>query len=52
MRGLRLPEMHSFSDSTDVMRASVYGVGAALARKVIAQPYLQRYELIRLPARR
>ncbi len=49
VRGLHLPEMHSFSDSTDVMRASVYGVGAALARKVIAQPYLQRYELVRLP---
>lgn len=49
VRGFRLPEMHSFSDSTDAMRAAVYGVGAALARRVIAQPYLQRYELIRLP---
>jgi DNA-binding transcriptional LysR family regulator len=49
VRGLRLPEMHSFSDSTDAMRAAVYGVGAALARKLVAQPYLQRYELIRLP---
>jgi DNA-binding transcriptional LysR family regulator len=47
--GLRLPDMHSFSDSTDAMRAAVYGVGAALARKHIATPYLQRYELIRLP---
>lgn len=49
VRGLRLPQMHSFSDSTDAMRASVYGVGAALARKHVAKPYLQRYELIRLP---
>lgn len=49
VRGLRLPQMHSFSDSTDAMRASVYGIGAALARKHIATPYLQRYELIRLP---
>ncbi len=49
VRGLGLPDMHTFSDSTDAMRAAVYGIGAALARKVIAQPYLQRYELIRLP---
>lgn len=49
VRGLRLPAMHHFIDSTDAMRASVYGIGAALARKVIATPYLQRYELIRLP---
>jgi DNA-binding transcriptional LysR family regulator len=49
VRGLRLPDMHSFSDSTDAMRAAVYGIGAALARKHIATPYLQRYELIRLP---
>ena len=49
VRGLRLPPMHSFNDSTDAMRAAVYGVGAALARRHVAQPYLQRYELVRLP---
>ncbi len=49
VRGLRLPAMHTFSDSTDAMRAAVYGIGAALARKRIVAPYLQRYELIRLP---
>ena len=49
VRGLELPPMHTFNDSTDVMRAAVYGLGAALARKHIAQPYLQRYELVRLP---
>lgn len=48
-RGLDLPPMHIFSDSTDAMRAAVYGIGAALARKQIVMPYLQRYELIRLP---
>lgn len=49
VRGLGLPPMHIFSDSTDAMRAAVYGIGAALARKQIVMPYLQRYELIRLP---
>ena len=49
IRGLGLPAMHTFSDSTDAMRAAVYGIGAALARKRIVTPYLQRYELIRLP---
>lgn len=49
VRGLRLPQMHSFSDSTDAMQAAVYGVGAALARDVVAQPYLRRGELLRLP---
>lgn len=49
LRGQHLPDMHMFSDSTDVMRAAVYGIGIALARKYIAMPYLQRYELLRLP---
>ncbi|HVI59064.1 MAG TPA: LysR substrate-binding domain-containing protein [Luteimonas sp.] len=49
LRGLRLPDMHMFTDSTDVMRAAVYGIGAGLARRHIAMPYLQRYELQRLP---
>ncbi|QSQ38761.1 LysR substrate-binding domain-containing protein [Xanthomonas translucens] len=49
VRGVELPPMHTFNDSTDAMRAAVYGVGAVLARKHIAQPYLQRYELVRLP---
>ncbi|KAF1698954.1 MULTISPECIES: LysR substrate-binding domain-containing protein [Pseudoxanthomonas] len=46
---VQLPPMHTFNDSTDVMRAAVYGIGAALARKHIAEPYLQQYELVRLP---
>ncbi len=49
VHGAQLPTPHVFSDSTDVMRAAVYGLGAALARKHIAKPYLQRYELVRLP---
>lgn len=49
VRNLQLPAMHTFNDSTDAMRAAVYGIGAVLARKHIAQPYLQRYELVRLP---
>ena len=49
VRSLELPPMHVFSDSTDAMRAAVYGIGAALARRQIVAPYLQRYELIRLP---
>ncbi|HET6395389.1 MAG TPA: LysR substrate-binding domain-containing protein [Pseudoxanthomonas sp.] len=46
---VQLPPMHTFNDSTDVMRAAVYGIGAALARKHIAEPYLRQYELVRLP---
>ncbi|WP_234839240.1 LysR substrate-binding domain-containing protein, partial [Xanthomonas perforans] len=49
VRGTTVPPMHTFNDSTDAMRAAVYGLGAVLARKHIAQPYLQRYELVRLP---
>jgi len=44
-----LPPMHTFADSTDAMRAAVYGMGAVLARTHVAQPYLQRYEVVRLP---
>ncbi|RYG13964.1 MAG: LysR family transcriptional regulator [Burkholderiales bacterium] len=49
VRGLELPPMHTFSDSTDAMRAAVHGIGAALARRQIVMPYLQRHELVRLP---
>jgi LysR family transcriptional regulator, glycine cleavage system transcriptional activator len=49
MRGLRLKEIHTFSDSTDAMRAAACGIGAALAREHIAAPYLQSGELVRLP---
>jgi LysR family transcriptional regulator, glycine cleavage system transcriptional activator len=49
VRGVRLPRMHTFSDSTDAMQAAVYGIGAALGRRHIAAPYLERGELIQLP---
>lgn len=49
VRGVRLPETHTFSDSTDAMQAAVWGLGATLARTHIAAPYLRSGELVRLP---
>lgn len=49
VRGARLPGTHSFSDSTDAMQAAVHGLGAALARELIAAPYLASGKLQRLP---
>lgn len=49
LRGQPLGPMHSFNDSTEAMRAAVHGLGAVLAHKHIALPYLHRYELVRLP---
>ncbi|HRQ64146.1 MAG TPA: LysR substrate-binding domain-containing protein [Xanthomonadaceae bacterium] len=49
VRGVRLPDMHTFSDSTDAMQAAVCGLGAALARRLIVAPYLANGRLVRLP---
>lgn len=49
VRGVRLPTMHTFSDSTDALQAAIHGMGAALSRTHIAAPYLQSGELMRLP---
>ena len=49
VRGVRLRELHTFSDSTDAMQAAVHGLGAALGRTYIAAPYLQSGQLMRLP---
>lgn len=49
VRSVELPDMHSFSDSTDAMGAAVHGLGAALGRRRLATPYLQRGELVQLP---
>jgi len=49
IRGLRLPEMHSFTDSTDVMQAAVCELGAILARSRIVEPFLRDGRLVRLP---
>src|SRR5690606_28793851 len=38
LRGQRLPEMHMFNDSTDVMRAAAVGIGIGLARKHLVAP--------------
>jgi len=49
IRGIRLPEMHSFTDSTDAMQAAAYGLGATLVRTRIVEPFLRSGELVRLP---
>jgi LysR family glycine cleavage system transcriptional activator len=48
VRGVRLPEMHSFTDSTDAMQAAVLGFGAILARSRIVEPYIRDGRLVRL----
>ena len=48
VRGVRLPEMHSFTDSTDAMQAAVLGYGAILARSHIVEPYIRDGRLVRL----
>ena len=49
VRGVHLPEMHSFTDSTDAMRAATLGFGAILARSRIVEPYIREGKLVRLP---
>jgi LysR family transcriptional regulator, glycine cleavage system transcriptional activator len=49
LRGIRLPEMHTFNDSTDALRAAATGLGAILARSRLTGPYLRSGELVRLP---
>jgi len=49
VRGIRLADMHSFTDSTDAMLASIHGLGAILARSRIVVPYLRAGKLVRLP---
>jgi LysR family transcriptional regulator, glycine cleavage system transcriptional activator len=49
VRGVHLPEMHSFTDSTDAMQASIQGLGAILARSRIVEPYSRDGRLVRLP---
>ena len=48
MRGVRLPEMHDFTDSTDAMQAATLGFGAILARSRIVEPYIRDGKLVRL----
>ncbi len=49
LRGVRLPQMHVFNDSTDALRAAACGLGAVLARSRLATSYLRSGELIKLP---
>lgn len=49
VRGPRLPPMHTFSDATDALQAAAIGLGAVLARSVIAAPWLASGQLQRLP---
>jgi LysR family glycine cleavage system transcriptional activator len=49
LRGVRLPHMHTFNDSTDALRAATIGLGAILARSRLVEPYLRSGELVRLP---
>jgi LysR family glycine cleavage system transcriptional activator len=49
VRGITLPGMHTFNDSTDALQAAVCGLGVVLARSRLAGRYLQRGELLRLP---
>jgi LysR family transcriptional regulator, glycine cleavage system transcriptional activator len=48
-RGVRFTEMHSFTDSTDAIRAAICRLGVMLARSRIVEPYLLGGDLVRLP---
>ena len=49
LRGITLPDMHTFNDSTDALQAAACGLGIVLARSRLVGPYLRRGELVRLP---
>lgn len=49
VHGARLDARHSFSDTTGALMAAVQGLGAALARERIVEPYLANGSLVRLP---
>lgn len=49
VRGARLDERYSFSDTTDALMAAEHGLGAALGRERITAPFLADGRLARLP---
>jgi DNA-binding transcriptional LysR family regulator len=49
VRSSRVDEQFVFSDSTDMLRAAAFGLGAALARERIVAPWLASGQLHRLP---
>jgi DNA-binding transcriptional LysR family regulator len=52
VHGAELPPAHVFSDTTDAFEAAAQGLGAALAREKIVQPWLDDGRLLRLPGPR
>jgi LysR family glycine cleavage system transcriptional activator len=49
LRGITLPDMHTFNDSTDALQAAACGLGVVLARSRLVGPYLRSGALVRLP---
>lgn len=49
VQSAKFTERHSFVDSTDALQAAACGMGAALARTQIAEPYLASGQLVKLP---
>jgi DNA-binding transcriptional LysR family regulator len=49
VHGAELPPAHVFSDTTDAFEAAAHGLGAALAREKIVEPWLADGRLVRLP---
>ena len=49
VHGAQLSPAHVFSDTTDAFEAAAHGLGAALAREKIVQPWLLDGRLVRLP---
>lgn len=49
VRGARPVERFVFSDSTDMLEAAAHGLGAALARELVATPWLASGRVMRLP---
>ncbi|MBS0395221.1 MAG: LysR family transcriptional regulator [Proteobacteria bacterium] len=49
VHGVRIPEMHIFTESTDSVLAAARGLGATLTRSRIGAPYLRSGEVVRLP---
>lgn len=52
VHGAQFEERYTFSDSTDALHAAAHGLGAALARERIVQPWLDDGSLIALPGPR
>ena len=49
LRGIALPDMHTFNDSTDALQAAACGLGVVLARSRLVGPHLHSGALVRLP---